>query len=120
MHVIGKPRVWLRLEGLVVLAVSLGIVHLTHQPWWIIPLVLFLPDVFMAGYAKSSRVGAFVYNLGHSYLVPAALAVFAWHWSHPLLLAIGLIWFGHIGMDRLLGYGLKYDEGFKHTHLGDL
>ena len=23
-----------------------------------------------------------------------------------------------VGMDRMFGYGLKYDDAFKHTHLG--
>ena len=30
---------------------------------------------------------------------------------------IALIWLAHIGVDRLLGYGLKYPTGFKDTHL---
>jgi hypothetical protein len=25
---------------------------------------------------------------------------------------------GHSSFDRVLGYGLKYDDDFKHTHLG--
>ena len=29
-----------------------------------------------------------------------------------------LIWVNHIGVDRLLGYGLKYSNGFGWTHLG--
>lgn len=120
VHVVGKPRLWLRAEGLTVLVFSLGIVHVTHQAWWWIPVVLFLPDVFMVGYLRSTRVGAFVYNVGHSYMAPAAVSAWAWHWHHPLVLAVGLIWFAHIGMDRMLGYGLKYDEGFTRTHLGDL
>src|SRR3954470_22529461 len=32
--------------------------------------------------------------------------------------AAALIWFAHIGLDRALGYGLKYDDSFQHTHLG--
>jgi hypothetical protein len=120
MFVTGKPLRWLRLEGLTVLATSLGIVHVTHQAWWWIPLILFTPDIFMVGYAKSSPVGAFFYNLGHAYPLPMLLSLFGWHWHHPLTLALGLIWFAHIGMDRLFGYGLKYDEGFKVTHLGRL
>ena len=32
--------------------------------------------------------------------------------------ALGLIWIAHIGMDRMLGYGLKYASGFADTHLG--
>jgi hypothetical protein len=31
---------------------------------------------------------------------------------------IALIWANHIGIDRMLGYGLKYAEGFRFTHLG--
>jgi hypothetical protein len=31
---------------------------------------------------------------------------------------IALIWVNHIGVDRLLGYGLKYPAGFGWTHLG--
>jgi hypothetical protein len=38
----------------------------------------------------------------------------------PALLGIGLIWTAHIGMDRALGYGLKYQNGFEFTHLGRL
>jgi hypothetical protein len=33
---------------------------------------------------------------------------------------MALIWLAHIGMDRMLGYGLKYSGGFKDTHLGRL
>jgi hypothetical protein len=36
-----------------------------------------------------------------------------------LLMALALIWLAHIGLDRLLGMGLKYNDRFTHTHLGD-
>ena len=36
-----------------------------------------------------------------------------------LLMALALIWLAHIGLDRLLGTGLKYNDRFTHTHLGD-
>jgi len=36
---------------------------------------------------------------------------------NSLLLAIGLIGLAHIGMDRMVGYGLKYPTAFKDTHL---
>jgi hypothetical protein len=35
-------------------------------------------------------------------------------------LPIALIWANHIGVDRLMGYGLKYSDGFGWTHLGRL
>ena len=31
---------------------------------------------------------------------------------------IALIWAAHIGVDRVLGYGLKYPTAFRDTHLG--
>jgi Domain of unknown function (DUF4260) len=50
---------------------------------------------------------------------PASRKVgFGWWQGKPLVL--GLVWLAHIGADRLLGYGLKYDDNFQHTHLGQL
>jgi hypothetical protein len=34
------------------------------------------------------------------------------------LVAGAAIWLGHVGFDRMLGYGLKYATGFRDTHLG--
>ncbi|HAJ82706.1 MAG TPA: DUF4260 domain-containing protein, partial [Zunongwangia profunda] len=28
------------------------------------------------------------------------------------------ILFGHSAMDRIFGYGLKYEDNFKNTHMG--
>jgi hypothetical protein len=36
----------------------------------------------------------------------------------PELETAGIILFGHSSMDRIFGYGLKLNEGFKFTHLG--
>jgi hypothetical protein len=38
--------------------------------------------------------------------------------ASPLVLSIAMIWMAHIGIDRALGYGLKYSAGFTFTHLG--
>jgi hypothetical protein len=32
--------------------------------------------------------------------------------------AVAGVWAAHIGLDRMLGYGLKYAAGFGYTHLG--
>ncbi len=34
------------------------------------------------------------------------------------VLGVGLIWLGHVGFDRLVGYRLKYPDPFQHTPLG--
>jgi hypothetical protein len=38
----------------------------------------------------------------------------------PVGVNIALIWFAHIGIDRALGYGLKYPDAFKHTHFNEV
>jgi hypothetical protein len=38
--------------------------------------------------------------------------------TYPDLTPYALIWIAHIGLDRAVGYGLKYGSGFGHTHLG--
>lgn len=120
MYVVGKPRFFLRLEGVVLFFASLVLFSSTHQHWWWVPALLLVPDLFMAGYARSTNLGALIYNVGHTYLLPAFVALYGWHLDRPLVLAIGLIWLAHIGMDRFAGYGLKYDDDFKHTHLGSM
>lgn len=32
----------------------------------------------------------------------------------------GVILFAHASMDRIFGYGLKYADDFKHTHLQEI
>lgn len=118
--VAGKPLFWLRVEGLGVLAASIALFATTHQPWWWVPAVILLPDLLMAGYVGGPRLGAALYNLGHAYPLPLVLTVIGAGLDEPLLLAFGSLWFAHIGLDRALGYGLKYDSAFTHTHLGDL
>ncbi len=59
-----------------------------------------------------------LYNLVHTEVLPVALALFGWLSDSPLLLQLALIWLVHIGMDRMLGFGLKYATAFKDTHLG--
>jgi hypothetical protein len=63
-------------------------------------------------------VGAFIYNLGHTYAIAALVAGSGLLAQNDLVIALGILWFAHIGMDRAAGYGLKYDDAFGHTHLG--
>jgi Domain of unknown function (DUF4260) len=111
---------WLRLEGLaLLLAVLYGYVKVSHfEAWGLCIFLLFLPDISIIGYAVSTRVGAILYNLAHSLILP--LFVFSVWLASPrrIILYFALMWLAHVGMDRALGYGLKYDDDFKHTHLG--
>jgi hypothetical protein len=112
------PVVWLRLEGLILLSLSLLSYWFYGQSWGLFILLLFVPDISMLGYLKDKVWGAWLYNLFHTYLFPALCIVLGWWLENTVLLSIGLIWFAHLGLDRLLGYGLKFVTGFKDTHLG--
>jgi len=80
--------------------------------WAVFAGLFLVPDLSLLGYLARPRIGAAVYNAGHSLIGPAVLAPFA-----PLL---ALVWVAHLGFDRALGYGLKYGSGFAMTHLGIL
>lgn len=114
----GAPRLWLRLEGATVFAGTAIAYPQTGRSWWLVAIVLLLPDLSMIGYLGGTRLGALMYNAAHATPAPAALLGVGW-WQHqPLLTALALIWLAHIGLDRLMGYGLKYSNDFQHTHLG--
>jgi hypothetical protein len=118
--VTGGPKRLLRLEGL-----ALGCAAITLYGWsgasWLMFAVLFLaPDVSFLGYLAGPRVGAAVYNAVHSTLAPILLGMVGFVMPQPLALHLALIWLAHIGIDRAVGYGLKYNEGFALAHLGVL
>jgi hypothetical protein len=116
--VTGTPRRWLRLEAAVVVVAALVAFSTLHQSWWLVPAGILLPDVMMAGYLAGTRIGAATYNLAHATLLPVSLVGLGWSQHTPLVAAIGLIWLAHVGLDRLMGYGLKYHDHFQRTHLG--
>jgi hypothetical protein len=113
----GEPLVWLRMEGLLILILNIFLYALSGASWWLFALLLLTPDLAMAGYWLSARSGAVTYNVAHSYVGPVVMAGAALASSHAALLPYCSIWAAHIGMDRALGYGLKYPESFKSTHL---
>ena len=118
-RVTGAPALLLRLEGGVELGAAILAYALLGGGWMMFVVLLLAPDLSMLGYLAGNRVGAAIYNTAHTYLAPAALALLAWALHLPPWVTLAaLIWAAHIGMDRLLGYGLKYPEGFKATHLG--
>jgi hypothetical protein len=110
----------LRLEGLAAAALSAVFYARTDASWGLFAALWLTPDLSMLGYLAGPNWGARIYNAIHSYATPATLAVSALLLHSPALVPIALIWINHIGVDRLMGYGLKYPNGFKWTHLGKL
>lgn len=100
----------------------LGIVlfsQLSYAWWWFLVLIL-APDIGMFGYFVNPKLGARVYNFFHH----KGLAIFSYliglYFEIEVLKLIGVILFAHASMDRILGYGLKYDDAFNNTHLGPI
>lgn len=113
-----SPRLLLHLEGAALLAASVLLYFGYAGGGWLLFVALLLaPDFAMLGYIANPRAGAAAYNLFHTIVFPIALALAGFALGQPLLLQIGLIWLAHIGMDRTVGYGLKYSTAFKDTHL---
>jgi len=114
----GGVRTLLRLEGVVVLGAALAAYAQFGAGWGVFALWLLAPDLALLGYLAGPRVGATLYNAAHSYAGAVALLVLGVLAAMPWAVAGGLIWCAHIGLDRALGYGLKYGTGFGATHLG--
>ncbi len=107
----------LQLEGLAVFLGAIAAYYSLSGTWWLFALLLFTPDVAMLGYLVDKKVGAMSYNFIHWYVLPAIVFALGMVTSSELIMQIAVIWFAHIGMDRAIGYGLKYPSDFKDTHL---
>jgi hypothetical protein len=116
--VAGGVRTLLRLEGLMLFAGMTLLYAVWEGSWWVYALLFLVPDLSFVAYLAGPRAGAIVYNAAHSYMAPMALMTTGFVLSSPLVLSIAMIWLAHIGIDRALGYGLKYSAGFAFTHLG--
>jgi hypothetical protein len=113
-----RPAVLLRAEGATLLLTSVLLYWMNGGSWLLFALLLLAPDLSMLGYLAGSRSGAAIYNVFHAYPLPAVLGAFGLLGGSPPAVAVALVWFAHIGMDRLVGYGLKYPTEAKDTHLG--
>ncbi|MBV7298407.1 DUF4260 domain-containing protein [Enterovibrio paralichthyis] len=114
----GNVRNVLRLEGLGLFLAALALYHQQGFAWSMFFTWILLPDIALLAFLASPRIGAIAYNITHSSIGPFLLIVLAAFMPFPAALPICLIWFAHIGFDRALGYGLKYQQGFSFTHLG--
>ena len=111
------PRLLLHAEGLAVAAAAVTLYFHEGYAWWLLLLLALAPDLSMIGYAAGPRAGALAYDVAHTYVLPVALAAIGVVADSDTLLKLALIWLAHIGVDRGVGYGLKYPSGFKDTHL---
>lgn len=107
----------LQLEGLAVFIWALAAYYSLAGSWWLFGLLILAPDLAMVGYLANKEIGAMCYNLIHWYVLPGSLLGLGLWLGSDLPVHIALIWLAHIGIDRAIGYGLKYPSDFKDTHL---
>jgi hypothetical protein len=108
----------LRLEGLAVGVISAVLYARTGASWWLFAALWLLPDLSILGYFAGPCRGSRIYNAAHTYTIPVTLAVCALLFHANAVLPFAVIWVNHIGVDRMMGYGLKFSNGFDWTHLG--
>jgi len=108
----------LQLEAIGEFILSIVLFSQLGYRWWIFPLLILLPDLSMIGYLFGTKPGAICYNIFHHKLLAVLIFAVGYGVSYPPMILAGIILFGHAAMDRIFGYGLKYNDDFKHTHLG--
>lgn len=110
----------LKLEELAMFLACVYTLYIFDAAWWMYPVLLLGPDISMLGYLAGNKVGAWSYNFFHHKGIASILLITGVYANIDQLFFAGVILFGHASMDRLAGYGLKYENGFKFTHLGEI
>lgn len=108
----------LKLEEAIMFAACLFIFHTMDLSWWWFAGCILLPDLSMVGYLINTKAGAFLYNFFHHKGVAVIIGLAGFYFSSLPMEFTGLLLFAHASMDRMFGYGLKYENGFRFTHLG--
>jgi hypothetical protein len=112
------PKLILRLEGLVLFAASLAAFLYLKQSIWIFAGLFLVLDLSMIAYFADPKLEAIIYNIFHATIAPLLLAIYGVLYSELFAQLLASIWLAHIGLDRAIGYGLKYATDFQSTHLG--
>jgi hypothetical protein len=110
----------LKLEEVAIFLLTVYLFSTLDFAWWWFPALLLIPDIGMIGYLINPKIGAFIYNLFHHRLVAAIVGIYGLAFGHEYWILAGIILFAHISFDRIMGYGLKFNDSFNHTHLGGI
>lgn len=112
-----QPLLFSHLNGLALFVGSIVAYGLFSGDWLAFILLLLVPDLGMLGYIINSTIGAWLYNLVHSYGLAIILMTAGYVAGIDSVIAMGLILMAHIGMDQAVGYGYKYANAeFSDTH----
>lgn len=110
----------IKLEETALFVLGIYLFSLLNFEWWWFPVLILVPDLSMIGYLFGNKSGAFLYNIFHHKGIAILLYILGCYLKLEILQLTGIILFSHSAMDRIFGYGLKYEKGFKYTHLGEI
>lgn len=110
----------LKLEDFAEFVLAIFVFSNLDFAWWWFPALILLPDLSMIGYVINNRVGAVSYNFVHHKGLGIIVGMLGFIYGQEVFVLAGVILFGHSAMDRMFGYGLKYSDDFKNTHLGKI
>lgn len=110
----------IKTEELAMLVLGIWMFSLYNISWWWFIGFFLVPDIGMLGYLINNRWGAFLYNIFHHKAIAIGIGLLGFYLKLQVLEIAGIILFAHSSFDRMLGYGLKYEKGFKFTHLGEI
>ena len=117
---VSPVAILLRSEAAVALGLGIAAYSYLGRSWWVFAALILAPDLSLLGYLRGARVGAWMYDLAHTYVGPVALALIGYGLGQPWLMAGAAVWACHVAIDRLVGYGLKFPADPKDTHLSRL
>lgn len=110
----------LKVEELAQLILGIYLFSQLDFAWWWFPALILLPDIGMIGYVFNTKTGALIYNIFHNKMIALAVYLAGIYLTNQTICLAGIILFSHAAMDRIFGYGLKYPDSFKNTHLGKI
>jgi hypothetical protein len=110
----------IKLEELGLLLLGIYLFNQLEYAWWWFLVLILVPDFSMIGYLFGNRIGAICYNIAHHRGIAIVVYFVGIYTSTTILQLLAVMLFAHSAMDRMLGYGLKYEKGFKYTHLGEI
>lgn len=110
----------IKLEEFALFLFGIYLFNQLHYAWWWFLVLILAPDISMIAYAFGNKTGAFFYNIFHHRGIAIVVYLGGVFYSNHLIQLTGIILFAHSSMDRMMGYGLKYENGFKFTHLGEI
>ena len=108
----------LKFEELAMFCLGIFLFNQLNFAWWWFLVLILLPDIGMIGYLVNSKVGAITYNIFHHKGIAIVIYFIGVYLHNEIIELIGVILFSHSSMDRMFGYGLKYNDSFNNTHLG--